>query len=336
MERDIRYITVGLIVAVLLSAGVGLILWQVSDQSTGRGGQAYVIAFEGSVGGLNVGSAVRYMGMRAGNVTRVGVARDRVDQVEVHIQLNKQTPINASTVAQIRPQGITGRSYVGLTTAQPTDEAGPARTSEHHEVPILRGEPSQLDRLLTRLPELLTRFETVAASAEELLNADNRQAIGSILDNADQSVASVDALLNADNRAAVATSLDNSAELTGQAVRLTADAQEVMAKLAGNLEALEATLGETTQTARAARDILPALKSATTNAARLSQRLDHWMAEHGATYGALGTRNLRQGRALLEEARRTSRAIRDLSEQLSNNPSQLIFKPAEEGMEIPR
>lgn len=329
MERDIRYITVGLVVAILLASGGALILWQAADQSTGRGGQEYVIPFDGSVGGLTVGSAVRYMGMHAGNVTDVGLTPGRVDQVEVRIHLNEETPINASTVARIRPQGITGRSYVGLTTTEPTAEVGPAPRDASHDVPVLRGKPSQLERAISRLPQVMEHVEGVAANAEQLLNADNRKAVAGTLDNARK-------LLGPENRESVAATLDNTATLTNKATRLTEQARGTIERLDANLAAMEQTINESTHSVRAVRALLPHVKRAADNVARLSDRLDGLVATYGDDYGELGTRNLRQLRSLLRDARRTSGSIRDLVEQLSKNPSQLIFQPAEEGMEIPR
>lgn len=309
MERDIRYIAVGLTVVLLLSAGAALLVLQARDGRDGKGNE-YVVAFETAVSGVSVGSAVRYMGMRAGTVTALKLATNQVDRIDVHVQINEDIPVNASTVAQIQPEGITGRSYIGLSTRKRDEAAGPAATHGQTDFPVLPGKPSPFNQILADVPDLINRFSAVAANAERMLASDNREA--------------------------VAATLDNTATLSKEAVILAQAARTTLGRMDSTLDRLGETIAETRQTVKTARRGMPALEEAAANIARLSARIDRWIVDHGTSYGELGERNLRRLDALIRDVRRTSESVRKLSDQLRNDPSQLIYQPARQGMEIPR
>lgn len=65
METRAGYVLVGAFVLVLFLGGLGLAIW-FGDLRLDRDVQAYRIEFDGSVGGLSVGSPVRYRGCRSG------------------------------------------------------------------------------------------------------------------------------------------------------------------------------------------------------------------------------------------------------------------------------
>ncbi|MSR82366.1 MAG: MCE family protein [Candidatus Latescibacteria bacterium] len=80
--------------------------------------EAYFIEFKDtSVGGLNIGSQVKYMGLRVGKVEEVSISREDVTTVLVEIAIDPQllpNAIRADTRATMANQGITGVKYIEL------------------------------------------------------------------------------------------------------------------------------------------------------------------------------------------------------------------------------
>jgi ABC-type transporter Mla subunit MlaD len=72
------------------------------------------------------------------------------------------------------------------------------------------------------------------------------------------------------------------------------------------------------------------------NMARASQRLDEMIAENRADVRAFARDSLPQVEALVRDSRAAAREFQELSRSLRDNPSQLIYQPAQHGVEIPR
>lgn len=78
----------------------------------------YLIEFsDTSVGGLNIGSQVKYMGLRVGSVEEVRISRADITTVVVEISVDPAllpNAIRADTRASMANQGITGLKYIEL------------------------------------------------------------------------------------------------------------------------------------------------------------------------------------------------------------------------------
>ena len=102
----------------------------------------YVVETHSPVTGLNPQSTVRLRGVDVGKVETIDFADGNASVILVRIAVRADTPISASTIAQLRPQGITGLSYIMLderterTGALPAVGAGriPMRPSFTEEV----------------------------------------------------------------------------------------------------------------------------------------------------------------------------------------------------------
>ena len=103
---------IGLFVIIGVSIIVGVILWLGANQFL-KEQTHYVTYFDGSVEGLESGSAVKYQGVPIGNVTGISVAPDSV-LVEVVLRIEKGININDSLRVQQTIAGITGTKFLQL------------------------------------------------------------------------------------------------------------------------------------------------------------------------------------------------------------------------------
>lgn len=309
MERDIRYVTVGVTVALLGGMFLAFLLWQAQRYAT-PGGQSYTVQVHGAVTGVGAGSPVKYLGVSVGRVDRITLAAS--DLVEVRIRLDEGVPVNASTAARIEPEGITGRSYVALQTADP--DAGPLRPPEGAGLPVIPAEASNLDRLFEGLPALVESFSGVAAG--------------------------LDALLGEDNRADLARTIANLAEFSGSLNSLATRADGLMVKLdtladraATSMAGMDATLGEARETFRVAGTAMPELVRVLAGMGELSERLNR-LAENN--FGRLTAETLPELDRLLRDSRDAVHAVEGLVRKLEAEPSSLLYRRVETGVEIAR
>lgn len=103
---------IGLFVIIGVTIIVGVILWLGASQFL-KEQTHYVTYFDGSVEGLESGSAVKYQGVPIGNVTGITVAPDSV-LVEVVLRVEKGININDSLRVQQTIAGITGTKFLQL------------------------------------------------------------------------------------------------------------------------------------------------------------------------------------------------------------------------------
>jgi phospholipid/cholesterol/gamma-HCH transport system substrate-binding protein len=145
----------------------------------------YYIYFEESVAGLELGAPVKLAGVNVGTVQSVRVNPENVEQVEVEIALEPNTPVKQDTHAYLNLQGITGLQYVELrdsTKDSPRLEVGGT---------IPAGE-SILAKFSGKADEMLAKVDKVLDNVLVLTGEDNQKKIASALTHVESMVRSID------------------------------------------------------------------------------------------------------------------------------------------------
>ena len=156
----------------------------------------YVLYFEESVKGLNVGSPVLYRGFQVGEVKRVVIRADLKDQkdyIQVYVEIYPGSVVIVSEDidfdqsrkrerlselisfglrAQLVPQSlVTGKLVIELNTHPDTPIVLKSIDKKYEEIPTIPSALSKLETSLAKidLAEISTRLITVLASADQLL-----------------------------------------------------------------------------------------------------------------------------------------------------------------------
>ncbi|MCC7264809.1 MAG: MCE family protein [Candidatus Latescibacteria bacterium] len=138
---------------------VGLVFLLAGLQFLERRDTYFVEFKDTSVGGLNIGSQVKYMGLRVGKVEEVRISRDDVTTVLVEITLDPQLLPNAvrtDTRASMANQGITGLKYIELVAGS-------------QDAPVLPP-GSRIQPNTSFLSTIDERAEVLTAKVEQVLN----------------------------------------------------------------------------------------------------------------------------------------------------------------------
>ena len=111
MENRAYALAAGLFTLLLGLAAAGLIWWLGQNKQDVA---YYILEGRDNVTGLNAQAAVRYRGIRAGQVENIDIdAKDR-RLILVRISLDARYPLTAGTVAKLNTQGVTGLAYIQL------------------------------------------------------------------------------------------------------------------------------------------------------------------------------------------------------------------------------
>lgn len=309
MEREANYAAVGAFVLLVALAAALFVYWY-SGTRVHRTYDRYEIYFNGSVSGLEQGAAVRYLGVRVGRVVEMRIDPRDAGRVEVIAAIESTTPISPRTVAELNLQGVTGLLYIDL--QQSPRPAPPAVPSLQY--PVIRAAQSQFDVFLAQLPRL-------SAAAGGVIQRLNR-------------------LLSDQNIDDVSRSLDNLSQASSSLPETVRNVNALLVQLRSATSELTATAGSARQVMdTAGPQIVTTMRRLQTVAANLSQatdQLDKMIAENRADVRSFTRSSLPELEGFVREGRAAAKDIRDLSESLRRNPSQLLYQPAPAGVEIPR
>lgn len=293
METRANYVWVGAVSLVLLALLAAFIVWLVQLGTTNR--KEYDIFFEQSVGGLANGSEVTFQGVPAGQVQKIELWRQDPNFVRVRVALDEDIPILQGTTATISAS-FTGVSTVSLggavKGAPPITEPGP------EGVPVIPAEPGGLGELLASAPLLLERVATLTDRLTRLLSDENQASISGILDNTNRMSAQM-ADMGPEFRAALV-------ELQGTLAQST----ETLGAFESTLRSTDSLLNE--EGTSLARELRTTLQSAQ----QAASTLEATMNDARPAARELAQTTLPLANATLQDLKRTSAALRQVTERI--------------------
>jgi phospholipid/cholesterol/gamma-HCH transport system substrate-binding protein len=311
MERDANYAAVGAFVLVIALVGALFVYWY-SDSREHKVYKRYEIYFEGSVSGLERGAAVRYLGVGVGRVLQMNIDPRDAGRVMVIVGIDSTAPISDRTLAELQLQGVTGLLYIDLQQVNGAAEL-PAPIPGI-EYPVIRSTRSRFDLLLARLPDVLASAGEVVDRASRVLSDKNIAAITNALGN-----------------------LDKAASGLPQTVR---DVNSLVAELRGATTDLAASArGARSIVEQAGPEVVASIQrvhQVTDNLARTTDEIERLVSDNRGSLTAFARDGLPELERLVREGRAAAQDIRELSTSLRENPSQLLYQPSQQGVEIPR
>ena len=309
MDRDANYVAVGAFVLLLVGMAASFVFWYTGQQDK-RTYQRYEIYFQGSVSGLTEGSPVRYLGVDVGKVVTVQLAPRQRKIVEVIADVDSTAPIDGRTLASLTQQGITGLLYVDLQQDKQAKSTPPLAQGERY--PVIRTIPSDFDMLLASLPALTTHAVELIERVDRVFSDDNIRAIDALLAN------SRDAAQRLPSMVKETQNLILEARAASQEIELTAaDLHRVTQKTAPDIEAA-------LENARRATDKL----------ASTADHLDRLLADNEGGVKRFTGRTLPEFESLLRDTRSAVHDFRDLSRSLKEEPSRVLYRPNDVGVEV--
>ncbi len=181
MNNRVNYVVIGILVLIGI-AGMALFGFWLLKPTKESQMQRYAMYFNESVLGLNLDAPVKYKGLSVGKVVELNIRKSNSEQVEVLVEILKDTPIKTSTEAQLISQGITGLSYINLTINKEID-AKPLIVQEGDKYPIIRTIPSLFIKLENRFGDVSLNLLEILDGMQELLKKENQENLSLLLKN---------------------------------------------------------------------------------------------------------------------------------------------------------
>jgi phospholipid/cholesterol/gamma-HCH transport system substrate-binding protein len=311
MEREAHYATVGAFVLLIALLGALFVYWY-SDTREHKVYIRYEIYFDGSVSGLERGAPVRYLGVGVGRVMQMHIDPRDPGRVQVIADIDATTPISARTLAELQLQGVTGLLYIDLQQIAQGVQLPPAVPGI--EYPVIRSARSRFDLLLARLPDVLASAGEMVDRAARALSDKNIAAITDALSNIDRASVNLPQTLR-DVSSLVA-------ELRGASADLAASAK-------GARQVVDVSGPEVIAAVQRVHQVAD-------NIAKATEQIDHLVADSREDLRSFTRNGLPELERLVREGRAAAEDIRALASSLRENPSQLLYQPPQQGVEIPR
>jgi phospholipid/cholesterol/gamma-HCH transport system substrate-binding protein len=299
VATEARKIRVGLFVIASVVIGLGTAIW--------LGASRYLADevltetyFSESVQGLDPGAAVKYRGVPAGRVERIGIAPDG-DLIEVVMNLDRwfaDLILRDPTLrAQLQLSGITGLRYVEIDR-----HSGDAL----HEAPQLAFEPEY--PLILSTP---SQFKAIQDALQDIYNRVMSVDLAGISNDMRTTLQAADMLLRDDRVQRVLTNLS---DVTDSARRATANVEQMTAGVK-----LEPVVNDLRRATGEARDLLVELrKGETGQQIRSALRGVDDVTRTTQTF-------VLDLQMMVDRLTRTTENLEQLTDMLRQQPSRLLF-----------
>ena len=294
MENRSHALIAGFFTIALLILAIFIAIWLGRDKIQRT---PYEIVTKSAVSGLNLQAAVRYKGIKVGNVTDIDFDDKNPGQLILRLEVIPDTPVTSATFATLAYQGVTGIAFVQLDEDKTASASAPlAQDGTTQRIPL---RPGVMQNLEERGLAILTQTEELTRRINSLLDPKNRQTMISAVDNINKAAEAWQALPNKLN-----PSLDKLPGLIDQ-TQNTLNTVSVLSKDASrftnNLNQLSTQL-----------------QSADGPIARFNLALDQ--LSNGVTMETLP-----RIQSLTGEARSSLRSLNRTTENLNDRPQSILF-----------
>jgi len=319
-------ITVSLLVTLLiLVAGLRLL----------KTTRTFHVRFSESITGLEASSIVRYIGVPVGRVADIGFIQGENTLIDVTIEVNPDVPIRLRTRAQLKPQGITGITYIDLYDREcETDDLIPrnydAFLDEGLVIPTEQSITKDLLDTLGELKKLLANMngliednsESIALAVTSIQEA--AASAGQSLEQVPVALAQITEL-TAEVREKLSRSLESAGTALGAIEDFATDPEflAIPTKVGGVLDRADAVLVSAEQ-AMSGVDLNAVMESLTRALDQLDKTAEEITAAVMDVRGGVNRNTGSLGR-IMSDLRVFSTTMRQLSQDIREQPSRLIF-----------
>ena len=322
MFKGDRNFAVGLFVSLAMASFIFFVIWL-----TGRTGNEeltrYSLMFDKDVSGLSIGGPVKFMGMSIGSVVHMELVEDdevttdeitgeESKRVKIRVDINvlASTPVDNGTFASLALQGITGVAVVNLETKPGKHIA--LETLDDQDYPLIPVRIVGFSALMSSAPEIAAKLNNVLTQAGKILGEENQGAIAGILENIENLTISL-----AEERETIAAIPGNLNQTLSEVQIAVGQVQDMISQVQPGINSTIENLNRSGE-----------------NLASLTNRIDTLLRDHEDDLGQFMEEGLAEVPALMIEARKTMRDLEKLVQELQDDPSQLIYRQADNSVEI--
>ncbi len=260
----------------------------------------YAVEFHDSVLGLESGASVSFDGLEVGRVDNIAVSPTDLSAVRVEFSVKRGTPVHTDTVAFVSMAGLTGLKTIDL-------RGGSLATPLMKRGGLLEAGQGTLDKIEARAEQLVDQSQKIMAQASSIVATTQK-----VADN-----------LNAVTDPKPIQAIIANAERTTRT--LQAASVGVAAMVAEDRASVHDALGSLDAASHSANDLMAnQVKQLVGNANDLVADLRSIVQGNGS-----------EMRAAMIDLRQASQSIAELTREVRDRPSRLLFSPTPQDRKLP-
>jgi phospholipid/cholesterol/gamma-HCH transport system substrate-binding protein len=272
MENKSHALIAGIFALLLGAAALLALVWLRGSEDNLR---EYVVVTKQNIGGLNPQAQVRYRGIRVGKVTDIRLDPEDTSNILITISVTDDLPLTRGTVAKLAYQGVTGIAHVLLIDTGKNPEP---LVADHGKPPRIAMIPSLLEEIGDSGSATLRQVQEVMASANALLNEENRRRFSATLANLESASGSMKPAV--DNLNATLTqvrkllddrNVQNLSKASAEIGPLLADTRLLIGKMQLATDKLDVAIGDASAGGTSA--LMPRLNELATDISTTSRQL---------------------------------------------------------------
>ena len=296
MEKNSHYFVVGIFVSLAIVAGIFFIVWLAGTHEA-QNYNHYTVNFSDPVSGLKKSAIVQFRGIEVGSVTDIRLSPNSVNMVNVDIAIDESVPINQSTIASLATLGITGITYIELTTLDNNKPALEKPIGKSY--PIIPGQGTQLSKLFQDIPAISKQLLDLSQKINKAFDEDTITSLNQTVKNVEQMSADINEILSDENITNATITLRNVSNASGEMDQLVTRFD----KTADEIDKVVGSLNEVI----------------TNN----KQDINKFTGS-----------GLNQITEMSRQTTDMAKAIRRLADRLEQDPSRILYQPQYRGVEV--
>ncbi|MFZ6780281.1 MlaD family protein [Undibacterium sp. Ji83W] len=190
MENRSHALMAGFFTIALLTLTTVLAIWLGRDKIKRV---PYDVVTSSAVSGLNLQAAVRYKGIKVGNVTDIDFDDKNPGQIILRLEIVPDAPVTSSTYATLGYQGVTGIAFIQLDDSGTSKQLLVASTNPD-AVPRIPMRPGMMQNLEQRSQVILGQAEELTRRLNTMLDPANQKSLMTAIQNFGQASAAWKAL----------------------------------------------------------------------------------------------------------------------------------------------
>ncbi len=184
MKDSQKYLLIGVFIVISISVLIGVWLW--FSSSNRKAYDTYLAIFHEPIDGVTTSSVVKYNGVEVGKVRQIKLGPKNPNNIFVYINVLAGTPIATITYATIKPQGITGMSYIDLRLKEMHLSYQIIEPRSQEPYPEIQTKPSLLYSLSEQAQSVTNNVKDISAQTKLLLDNKNIDHVANIVANLDK------------------------------------------------------------------------------------------------------------------------------------------------------
>lgn len=304
METRAHHVLIGLFTLLATAAILLFTLW-LGRTDSDKQFERYDIVFKEAVSGLSRGSKVEFNGIKIGEVTELRLDPQDPQRVYARVRVENTAPIRSDTRARLVLAGITGTSFIRLSSGR--DPAStPLRPLANQQIPVIVATPSTINKFLNEGGDAALDISDLLTQARAIVSAENAENLKLTLKHVEQATSAIAA-----QREDISAALRQLALASERANVALTEATRLM----GSANRLVDEQG--TQTLQGAQRSLAAVE-------QTMKTLDKLVGDNRGQLDS-GLRGLAEVGPALAELRATLASLRAVSRQLEDRPADFLL-----------